>query len=108
MNDPVFVLGMLERSGTNYVRQLLLLHRDCVPRPPIAEDHLLANADLLRAYADAVSVRWSPEWGVTPEHRTELLRSLGEGLLGFVGGDVRRKRVVTKTPSVENLELFFS
>jgi hypothetical protein len=104
---PIFVLGILERSGTNYLRALLLCHPDCTTRHPIAEDSLLRYAHLLVGYVDAVSRRWDPRWGAGEAERRQLLSALGAGLTGFLTGGSDGRRVVTKTPSVDNLEQFF-
>jgi hypothetical protein len=98
---------MLERTGTNYLRQLLLLHDETAARPPIAEDHLLHHAGHLVDYVRAVGARWSPEWGAGPDDVRTLVRALGRGLETFLVDPVPGKHVVTKTPSVANVDLFF-
>lgn len=144
--DPIFILGILQRSGTVFLRDLLKLHPDCVIPVPIWEDYLVHHADLLVKYADSVSRDWHTDWEV--ENQEEILcEFLGKGLLLFlnsrvvaappkdssgpavglpdlasqverdcVGGDheaaqavdsTGTKRVVMKTPSVQNLECFF-
>ena len=105
--QPIFVLGMLRRSGTNYLSDLLVQHPDCVSAAPIHEDHLVQRAGHLRRYVDAVAGSWTASWGVPPGDRARLLRSLGDGIVGFLQEGAGGRRVVTKTPRLENLDLYF-
>lgn len=45
-------------------------------------------------------------WGTTQPLGSQLLRSLGDGLIDFLSNDPER-RVVTKSPTIANLDLFF-
>ncbi len=107
--DPIFILGVMPRSGTNYLWDLLCSHPDCVPaREPIHEDLFLQHAHLLEAYAAAVQRAWDPAWGTFGEDLAEKIRaSLGDGLVSFLWVD-RDRRLVTKSPSVRNLTRFFN
>lgn len=107
--DPIFILGIMPRSGTNYLRNLICLHPACAPsRTPISEDFFLEPSDLLLAYTWQVRKRWDPMWGVFDD---ELMRrfseSLGDGLISFLWKD-RGRRLVAKTPSVQHIERFFT
>jgi hypothetical protein len=103
---PIFVAGMYPRTGTNHLMDLLCVHPDCAPPSPIWEDYLLAHADHLHAYAEAVSAHWDPSWGAGDPERRALLAALGDGIAGFLRGLARAPRVVTKTPSVAGLARF--
>ena len=103
---PIFVLGLLPRSGTNHLWDLLGLHPDTELMRPIYEDHLVRWTPHLRHFVEDVSRRWSPEWDVGGDETTEVLVALGEGVASWVTGASQR-RVVTKMPSVENADLFF-
>ena len=54
MNDfaesprPIFILGIMPRSGTNFLHQLITLHPACVSSP-VWEDFLIYPAPLLDA-----------------------------------------------------------
>lgn len=107
--DPIFILGIMPRSGTNYLRELICLHPACAPsRTPISEDFFLEPSDLLLAYTWQVRKRWDPMWGAFDD---ELMRrfneSLGDGLISFIWKD-RDRRLVAKTPSVQHIERFFT
>lgn len=104
---PIFILAALPRSGTNFLWELLRRHPDCVPaRSPIWEDYLLKNASHLKRAADAIQRSWDPVWGSTDDLRPQLLTRLGDALIDFLSTDSRR-RTVTKSPTIANLDLFF-
>jgi Sulfotransferase family len=124
---PIFILGMSQRTGTNFLGELLRLHPRCTS-PVVWEDFLAAYSDLLVSYAAQVSSNWNPEWGIDRNHGRDLIcRHLGEGLISFlqsqrvitpvdpasgpsstvVSVKEMGKRVVTKTPSVRSLQYFF-
>jgi protein-tyrosine sulfotransferase len=108
-HDPVFVHGILPRSGTNFLWDLLLLHPDCArARVPVNEDLFLDHADGLVQFVDSVRDAWDPNWGVYPDGISgELRAALGHGLITFLQTDPAR-RLVTKSPSVRHLEWFFT
>jgi Sulfotransferase family len=132
----VHIFGIMERSGTNHLRDLIALHPDCGIALPIAEDFLVSYSDYLVKYADAVRQEWTPGWEIEPGPEGSpscaatsefLLRSLGEGLERFLtaqvdgrrsptdlhtraGGSLYRKNpevLVTKTPNVKGIGNFF-
>ncbi len=107
--DPIFIHGILPRSGTNFLWDLLLLHPDCCRgREPVNEDLFLDQSDHLVAFSDAVRAIWDPRWGTFgPDLPERLLAGIGEGLISFLWSD-RSRRLVTKSPSVRNLDRFFS
>ena len=104
MAEPIFILGITGRSGTNFLRNLLCLHPECAP-VTLPEDHLLAHGQMLVRYAAAVRSHWD---GRAPGAGEALTASLAEGLLSFLRLQAEPgRRPVTKTPSVHNLGLFF-
>lgn len=107
--DPIFVHGIVPRSGTNFLWQLLLLHPDCSrARDPINEDLFLEHSDHLFNFVKAVRATWDPIWGdFGPELPQRLCEGLGEGLLSFLWTD-RERRLVSKSPTVIHLERFFA
>lgn len=104
---PIFLLGILERSGTNYLYNLIRAHPDVGVRRPIWEDKLLRQVQFLQRYAETVAATWDPQWNVPPEEQNKLLRALGHGIEHFVTDGAETSHVVVKTPSVENLPMFF-
>jgi protein-tyrosine sulfotransferase len=107
--DPIFIHGILPRSGTNYLCDLLLLHPDCARgREPVHEDLFLDHSDHLVAFAHEARNAWDPRWGTFASDLPErLCASLGEGLVSFLWTD-RSRRLITKSPSVRHLERFFT
>jgi len=108
VNRPIFIQGVLGRSGTNYLAQLLALHPHC-RLSAIPEDWLLAESHHLVRYTTRVAARWSrdPGWDLPPGLEQRLLTKLGEGMLALVGEGAEGRRVVTKTPNVQWLGNFF-
>lgn len=121
---PIFILGILQRSGTNYLNNLLLLHPDVQSPGLVWEDFFLAHSDLLVQYRESVERRWQPQWAndINTELQPQaLLRYIGNGLIDFMQAQYhvcQARRIepaaapapvslVTATPSVRNLHLFF-
>ena len=105
---PIFILGVLERAGTNFLSDLLTLHPDCAPTAPLHEDFLHFEADLLQEYARRTSAKWPARWSPSESGARDLMKSLGRGLLHILrttADDASHRRLVTKTPSVKNLGL---
>jgi hypothetical protein len=123
---PIFILGMRPRTGTHFLANLLCQHPECV-KSPIAEDSFLINANLLARYVTRTNDEWTVVNGAQLAGYDELLRQcIGEGLLLFLRqiqlrGEEERaskfgkhavtsgldRRMVTKTPHLNNLEFFF-
>jgi len=121
---PVFILGIAQRSGTTYLQDLLRVHPDCdVDGLELEEDHFVTYADLLVKYVNLVSQDWKEWWGPGElrKERESVCRCLGDGLISYLQLQVRNRRMltgkapagkplpvlVTKTPDVTNLHLFF-
>jgi protein-tyrosine sulfotransferase len=106
---PIFIHGILPRSGTNFLYDLLLLHPDCCSaREPVKEDLFLEHSNHLVAFTEAVRAAWDPRWGTfDSDIREQLCAGLGEGLLSFLSVDSHR-RLVSKSPSVRHLARFFA
>ena len=103
---PVFILGMLQRTGTNHLWDLFGLHPDVYKLNPVFEDQLVRWSGHLFDYVDDVTRCWSPEWEVPTSERSSLLQSIGGGIASWIASHDER-RVVTKMPSVEQAERFF-
>jgi hypothetical protein len=117
---------MRPRTGTHFLANLLCQHPDCV-KSPLAEDALLSWAHLLARYVTRTNEQWTEVAGEPHDGYEDLLfQSLGEGLTSFLhsakaitdeerlkkfGGtrrdDPASRRLVTKTPGIDNLEHFF-
>lgn len=128
---PIFILGIMQRSGTNFLQNLLLLHQDCAVGGAVWEDFFLAHSQLLVKYTDRVYKSWHPNWKAKVEEELgpdPICRLLGDTLLSFLQLQVRRiktpqlppvicdperdsgkgsKKMTSVTPSVKNLPIFF-
>lgn len=105
---PIFVLGVLERSGTNFLSDLLSLHPDCDSAAPLHEAFFHFEADLLEQYARRTASKWPERWSPSTSGVDDLLAALGRGLLDYLRTTAdapSHVRLVTKTPSVKNLGL---
>lgn len=104
---PIFILAPQARTGTNYLWELLRRHPSCAPgRPPIWEDYFLIHAPRLVRFAGEAQASWDPSWGPTRHLRADLLRHLGDGIVSFLTSNPDR-RLVTKSPTIANLDVFF-
>jgi hypothetical protein len=109
--EVVCILGILQRSGTNYLCDLLELHPECRRTGPIGEDFLLAHANHLEGFARAVGKDWNRIWDPDGRLNRELLGRLGEACVSFISSKMadapgpRPRWAMTKTPSVKNLGL---
>jgi hypothetical protein len=107
--DPIFILGILPRSGTNYLCDLLSLHPACGrARDPVREDLFLDNSDHLVRFVTSLEEAWDPKWGRFSDAVARgIQRSLGDGLMSFLWEDHDR-RLLTKSPSVRHVDRFFT
>ena len=118
---PIFILGISVRSGTTYLQDLLRVHPDCdVDGVELEEDHLLAYADRLVGYTELVTRNWKSGPEQLRRERDLVCQCIGDGLVSYLRLQARNRRelaglrnekplraLVTKTPRVTNLHLFF-
>ena len=104
---PIFILGMLQRTGTNHLWDLFGLHPDTELLRPVFEDHLVPWSPHLLAYVADVTRSWSSDWEVPPNEGVALRHALGDAIAGWVAGHAGQ-RVVTKMPTVEQATNFFA
>lgn len=106
VGGAIFIVSPLPRSGTNFLWEMLRRHPCCVPvRSPLWEDYVLKNAHHLERFVVSAQESWDPVWGETEALGQELLARLGSAVIGFLSSDPAG-RLVTKSPTVENVELF--
>jgi hypothetical protein len=109
--EVVFILGILQRSGTNYLFDLLAQHPDCVAVSGIGEDFLIANAEKLNGFVESVAHCWNASWDPAGEFQRRLRENLGEGCIELLASQATTcsekmpRYIVSKTPSVKNLHL---
>jgi len=107
--NPIFIIGIMERSGTSFLLNLLKLYPECAPiRSPIYEDHFLRRADLLIRYADSLQKLWESHGKADENLMNIFYKNLGDGLISFLNQHSESDKIsLTKTPGVENLRYFF-
>ena len=105
---PIFILGVMPRSGTNFLHRLICQHPDCgaINTTPVREDYLVHHAAWLSRYLGRLKWQWG-HWGADAEFVKPLSHSVGKGLSTFLDTLSEAPRIVTKTPSVANLPYFF-
>lgn len=124
--EPIFIMGIMPRCGTHFLASLLGLHPACTASA-LAEDCLLSHASKLVNYSVWLEQEWTRIMGAGHAGDPALLRQcLGEGLATFLTRLKQRsvearaqqfqiptavtataRRLVSKTPQVLNLNLFF-
>lgn len=122
-----FILGILQRSGTNYLYSLLREHPSCAGPGPIWEDHFVQHSKMLREYTNTIYRSWNLKWEIDKKigPQETLLRCFGDAVDRFLKlqlvdhrsdhnaseqgptGQNSPEILLTKTPSVEGLESFF-
>lgn len=122
-----FILGITQRSGTNFLFRLLREHPSCIGPGPIWEDNLLRHSNILNTYTRNLYKSWNPRWDVENRIGDQelLLRFFGDAIERFLRlqtteGLVNQipakqsstnhdkpKILLTKTPNVVGLDNFF-
>ncbi len=109
-----FLLGVLPRTGTNYVANLIECHTKVIAEGPLWEDFFVSNSSHLTKFADNSLRYWNSRWD--PEgtllNKKRLFNALGRGLLSFINEQKTKpehqdKLIIAKTPTVRNLANFF-
>lgn len=97
----ILVRGVMVRSGTNFLLDLLCQHPDCAPsRSGLPEDFFPDEAHHLRRFVEGVADRWPATWGIDrPAMTAAMMRALGDGLAGFLRDGSAVPRIVAKCPS---------
>ena len=107
-NAPIFIIGIMPRSGTNFLHRLICQHPECgaINTTPVREDYLLHHGHLLHVYLKRLRWQWG-HWGADSQFVVPLFSNVGKGLSNFLATLTEAKRFVTKTPSVHNISQFF-
>jgi len=107
-----FINGILPRSGTHFLANLLCQHPDCA-KAPVPEDVFLASGKHLVKYVDSLVNSWKQQKSNNEYdlYKDRLLEGFGRSLSDFLwdmaGAKAEgRSTMVTKTPLVDNLGLF--
>lgn len=112
--NPIFIFGMLQRTGTNFLENLLIKHPHC-SSSVIYEGHLLNQADFLSSYITETQNKWQRmgfDKHVNFSH-DGFYECIGEGIIHYLynlqkqhASYVKGQRLMIKTPSIANLDIF--
>lgn len=113
----VFILGIMPRSGTYFLSNLLSHHPSC-EKSVIPEDGFIAESHLLMKYVTRNHKIWKQNDDLPNVDIENILpESIGDGLIKFLFRATREvtgsnpdetiKYMVTKTPQVQRLHQFF-
>ena len=116
-NEITFLLGVMPRSGTNYLANVLCCHKDVSAPEPLWEDFFLSNSSALSKFERKCFRFWNEKWEAEPKYltRKNLRESMGNGLLDFISRtqscpeleSVSKIKLLAKTPTVRGLADFF-
>ena len=112
MNQLIMLHGILRRSGTNLLNEILLMSPS-VEQPvlKVRENWFLHYSDLLYNYSEQLFQNWSnPEWVGEDFSKEEFYRTIGDALVKYVGQktpNLSEKALLSKTPSVVHLNRNF-
>ncbi len=108
-----FLLGVMPRSGTNYLANLIECHQDVIAPGPVWEDFFVSNSTRLESFVSYSKKYWNPNWDKEQRLLTgdKLLNCIGDGLLGFLNQQRNEEQsaelLLAKTPTVRNIKNFF-
>lgn len=112
MNEVLFIHGILQRSGTNLLNQILLLNPNAIqPNLKIRENWFIHYSDSLYTYANHLFQVWSdPQWEGNSYSEIEFYSAIGDALITYISKgipDLSDKALLSKTPSVQHLKRNF-
>ena len=102
----LFVFGMMRRTGTNFLRDLVCLHPDCGAVVPLHEDHFLKQAHNLARFVEEVHGSWRPRWGCPEGLEEQLLRRIGSCLTDFLFSMTAEDWISRPWPDLEGIERY--
>ena len=109
MKSVCFLLGIMPRSGTNFLENKLRLHPECIAPGPVWEDFIVCSLPRLNCFVRSVSHRWDQFWfrNTDINFKRKIKSYLGQGLTEFLLSQGENQPdvdyLLTKTPSVAGL-----
>jgi len=106
--NPIILLCVCPRSGSNYLEKLLLLHPQC-RKSKVPEDFFLANSETLLNFCRSVAESWDDWWLRRLGGASRLAMHIGTALLRFADpgleqeGPVGDFRLVLRSPTTEGI-----
>lgn len=110
-NDLLFLLGVMPRSGTNFLFRSLLNHSEIIRSAQPGEDYLMYASNKLLTYVEGVTKKWSSNWGgMNIEEQThKLCENLANGIGQYLKPEDKtsnHKYVLCKTPRTDGIHNF--
>lgn len=97
--EPLFVIGVMNRSGTNHLADLIIKSGEYHTPGPIGEDYLCFHAQHLDRYAQEVTKHWavSRKGG---DVRRDMLSSIGSSMVNYARSvsEDGSKRLLLRSP----------
>jgi len=111
-NRYVFILGITQRSGTNFLIKLLEENNNIKLSSHPGEDFLVYSGDYLLQHFKTLASKWNDTWvGMDRAKRIEQYKmEIRKSILNYLRPDEKLKKnefCVTKTPSAKNINKFF-
>jgi len=113
---PIFIIGMMARTGTNFLNQLLYHHPHCIASS-IYEPFLLRHIELLKQYTEETQQTWGEIMPkeLLPESSAAFRACIGRALVSYLEQltpnynrpETKNQRLIIKTPDVVNIDDFF-
>jgi hypothetical protein len=111
MRDSIFIHGITQRSGTNFLNQLILLHPKCKqPDTKIRENWFLYHGEPLFNYINTLEKQWNHRtWQGDDFEIMGLKSKVGNAFVEFLASDIKNQNdyLVSKTPKVKNISFFY-
>jgi protein-tyrosine sulfotransferase len=108
LHNPIILLSVCPRSGSNYLEALLSLHRQC-RKSRLPEDFFLANSETLLNFCRSVAESWDDWWFQHLGGTSRLAMHIGTALLRFADpgpeeeGPVGDCRLMLRSPTTEGI-----
>jgi hypothetical protein len=108
LHNPIFLLSVCPRSGSNYLEALLSLHPQC-RKSGLPEDFFLANSETLLNFCRSVAESWDDWWRPRLGGPSRLAAHIGTALLRFAVPDPEEEgpvgdcRLMLRSPTTEGI-----
>jgi len=108
LHNPIILLSVCPRSGSNYLEALLSLHPRC-RKSRLPEDFFLANSETLLNFCRSVAESWDDWWLQHLGGASRLAIHIGTALLSFADpgpeeeGPVGDCRLMLRSPTTEGI-----
>jgi len=110
--QQIFLLGISQRSGTNFLMKLLEKHPNIIKSSHPGEDFIIHNSNHLLKHVSETQNCWNTIWkGMDKDkYGKKYLDYISNALIDYLSPNTDIKEhqyCITKTPSVENIDNFF-